>query len=101
LVARQQEFLTPNWSDRFKTSYAARSPERQRECDRTIMALVKRETSSGLRVKPIVPAKFYLEARLSSGDRVIFRVADQVIYFVDVVSHDDIDRYSRAPKQVR
>jgi hypothetical protein len=32
---------------------------------------------------------------------VIFRTADQVIYFVDVVSHDDIERYSRAPKQVR
>ena len=65
------------------------------------MALIKRESSSGLRIKPIMPTKYYVEARLNSGDRLIFRTADQVIYFVDIVSHDDIDRYSRRPKQVR
>ncbi len=98
-MARQQEFLTASWSDRFKASYAALASDRQRECDRTIMALIKRESSSGLRIKPILPAKYYFEARFNSGDRLIFRMAGQDIYFVDIVSHDDIDRYGRAPKR--
>ena len=63
------------------------------------MALIKRESSSGLRVKPIQPEKYYLEARISSGDRIVFRVEGGTIYFVDVVSHDDIGRFGRRPKR--
>jgi hypothetical protein len=89
--------LTAHWSARFRKSYAALAADRQRECDRTIMALIRRESSAGLRVKPILPAKYYLEARLNSGDRIVFRTSADAIHFEDVVSHDDIARYSRAP----
>lgn len=47
-----------------------------------------------MRVKPILPGRFYSEARISSGDRLIFRVGDGVLHLIDVVSHDDIVRYS-------
>ena len=46
-----------------------------------------------MRVKPILPGKIYNEARIASGDRLIFRVAEGVLHLIDVVTHDDIARY--------
>lgn len=62
------------------------------------MALIKQTSSSGLRIKPIQPAKYYLEARINSGDRIIFRLAEGTVFFVDVVTHDDISRYAKRPR---
>ena len=97
-MARQQTFLAAIWSDAWKASYAKLSAERQIACDETAMALIKQISSSGLRIKPIQPAKYYLEARINSGDRIIFRVAEGTIFFVDIVAHDDISRYSKRPR---
>ena len=46
-------------------------------------------------MKPIQPEKHYLEARLNSGDRIVFRIEGETVFFVDVVKHDDIERYGR------
>jgi mRNA-degrading endonuclease RelE of RelBE toxin-antitoxin system len=97
-VARKQVFLPAEWSDRWKESYAGLSSERQKTCDSAALALIKQETSSGLRVKPIHPDKYYWEARLNSGDRIIYRIEAGTIFFIDVVKHDDIYRYARRPK---
>jgi hypothetical protein len=97
-VARKQTFLATIWSDLWKESYARLSSERQAACDETAMALIKQITSSGLRIKPIQPAKYYLEARINSGDRIVFRLEAGTILFVDVVSHDDISRYGKRPR---
>jgi len=97
-VAEKQTFLTAVWSETWKESYAALSADRQRLCDQSAIALIKRESSSGLRIKPIQPDKYYLEARLNSGDRIVFRIGGGTIYFIDVVKHDDIDRYGRRPR---
>jgi len=95
-MGRRQTFLSAFWSERWKSSYGGLTPERQESCDRAVLALIKRETPPGLRVKPIQPEKYYLEARISGGDRVIFRVEAEAIYFVDIVTHDDIQRYGRS-----
>lgn len=97
-MPRKQVFLEAKWSDRFKASYAKLSPERQAACDRAAIALIKRDASSGLRVKPIQPDKYFLEARINTGDRIIFRVSSETIFFIDVVDHDHISRYGRRPK---
>lgn len=65
------------------------------------MALIKGTDAPGLNVKPILPDKHYLEARISSGDRLVFRVEQHAILFIDVVKHDDIGRYGRRPRQPR
>jgi hypothetical protein len=65
------------------------------------MALIKGTDAPGLNVKPIAPEKHYLEARISSGDRIVFRLEQRAIFFVDVISHDDIGRYGRRPRQAR
>jgi hypothetical protein len=97
-VARKQAFLPAFWSERWKESYAGLSAERQKDCDSAALALIKQEKSSGLRVKPIHPEKYYLEARVNGGDRIIFRIEAGTILFVDVVKHDDISRYGRRPR---
>jgi hypothetical protein len=65
------------------------------------MALIRGGDAPGLNVKPILPDKHYLEARISSGDRIVFRLEQRAIFFVDVVKHDDISRYSRRPPRAR
>ncbi len=97
-MAEKQTFLQAIWSEVWKESYAALSSERQRSCDNAAMALIKRESSSGIRVKPIQPEKYYSEARINRGDRIVFRLEGGLIYFVDVVKHDDIGRYGRRPR---
>lgn len=97
-MAEKQTFLQAVWSEEWKEAYAALRADRQRPCDRAAIALIKRESSSGLRVKPIQPDKYHFEARVNSGDRIIFRVDGGTIYFIDIVKHDDIDRYGRRPR---
>ena len=97
-MAEKQTFLQAVWSEAWKESYASLSADRQRSCDHAAMALIKRDSSPGTRVKPIQPDKYYFEARINSGDRIIFRVEGGTIFFIDVVRHDDIDRYGRRPR---
>ena len=98
-MAARQTFLTVQWSEQWKKSYSRLGPERQAACDRAAIALVKGETSPGLRVKPIRPQNHYLEARLNQGDRIVFRVEGGTIFFVDVISHDEIARYGKRNKR--
>lgn len=62
------------------------------------MALIKGTDAPGLNVKPILPDEHYLEARISSGDRIVFRFDQGAILFLDIVKHDDIGRYGRRPR---
>jgi hypothetical protein len=100
-MGRAQVFLAATWSERWKESYAGLPAERQLACDAAAMALIKQQLSPGLRVKPILPDKFYLEARINSGDRIVFRIEGGAVLFVDVVKHDDIVRYGKRPKLAR
>ena len=96
-MGQKQVFLTAEWSEQWKSSYAHLSTDRQAACDKAAIALIKRTSSPGLHIKPIHPDKYYSEARLNSGDRIVFRVEEGTIFFVDVVKHDDISRYGKRP----
>ena len=97
-MARKQTFLSAEWSDPWKENYAKLSAERQAACDGATIALIKQTFSPGLRVKPIQPGKYFLEARINSGDRIVFRLEEGVILFIDVVTHDEISRYGKRPR---
>lgn len=98
-MARKQTFLTAEWSEQWKERYAELSTERQTACDKAAIALIKRDSSPGLHIKPIHPDKHYSEARINSGDRIVFRIEQNTIFFVDVVKHDDISRYGKRPRK--
>jgi mRNA-degrading endonuclease RelE of RelBE toxin-antitoxin system len=100
-VSPRQPFLNAVWLETWKASYGRLSTDRQKACDEAAISLIKQTESTGLRVKPIQPEKYYFEARINSGDRIVFRIEGGTIYFFDVVKHDDIDRYGRKPRQPR
>jgi hypothetical protein len=97
-MPRKQTFLTAVWAEQWKASYLELSAERQTACDEAAISLIKQSSSPGLHIKPIHPEKYYLEARINSGDRIVFRVEAGTIYFVDIVKHDDIGRYGKKRK---
>ncbi|MGH7575570.1 MAG: hypothetical protein ACREM1_10670 [Longimicrobiales bacterium] len=97
-MARKKQFLAAEFSDRFKESYAALTHERQKGTDKVILALMKQEVTPGMRVKPVEPEKYYREARVNDGDRLIHRIDGERLWVVDVVAHDDIGRYGKPIK---
>jgi Txe/YoeB family toxin of Txe-Axe toxin-antitoxin module len=98
-MPRKQELLTAEWSEPWKLSYAQLSHDRQAACDKAAISLIKRAASPGLHIKPIHPDKYYFEARINTGDRIVFRVEEDTILFVDVVKHDDISRYGKRARK--
>jgi mRNA-degrading endonuclease RelE of RelBE toxin-antitoxin system len=94
-VARRQKFLAAEFSKRFEKSYAGLTVAQQNGVDRAVIALLKRKPTPGMRVKPIQPEKYYAEARINDGDRLIHRIDGGTLWVVDIVPHDDIDRYGR------
>lgn len=94
-MARGKGFLAAAWSSRWDRSYTALSHDRQKGADKVAIALIKQEVTPGMRVKPIEPDKFYNEARINDGDRLIFRIDQGTVWFVDVVTHDDIGKYGK------
>jgi len=47
-------------------------------------------------IKPVEPEKYYTEARVNDGDRVIHRIEAGKVWLVGIVAHDDIGRYGKA-----
>jgi hypothetical protein len=97
-VPERPAVATATWTEQWLRSYTKLSTDRQASCDRVVIALIKATDSPGINVKPILPDKYYLEARISSGDRIAFRLEQSALFFVDVVKHDDIERYPRRPR---
>ncbi len=91
----RQEFLAAEFSRRFEKSYAGLTAAQERGADKAVIALLKRKPTPGMRIKPIQPDKFYDEARINDGDRLAHRIEKRPLWVVDVVPHDDIDRYGR------
>jgi hypothetical protein len=94
-VARRQEFLAAELSKRFEKSYAGLTVAQQNGVDKALMALLKRKPTPGMRIKPIQPEKYYDEARINDGDRLVHRIESGTLWVVDIVAHDDIDGYGR------
>jgi hypothetical protein len=94
-VARRKPFLGAEWSKRWDRSYEKLTHEQQKGVDRVAIALIKQQPTPGMRIKPIEPEKYYYEARVNEGDRLIHRIDASKVWFVDIVAHDDIDRYGK------
>jgi len=96
-LARKHAFLNAEFTERWKESYQSLQSPEQNGTDKAVIALLKQKPTPGMRVKPIEPDKYYYEARISDGGRLIHRTHEGTIYFIDIVSHDDIEKYSRFP----
>ena len=71
-MARKQGFLAADFSKQCDETYAAMQHQQQSGAD-----------------------KYYNEARINDGDRLVHRIERGTVYFVDIVSHDLIAKYCR------
>ena len=97
-MARKHPFLAADFSEQWEESYAKLQIQQRNGTDKVVMALIKEEPTPGMRIKPIEPEKFYNEARCTDADRVIHRIENGTVLFVDIVPHDHIDKYGRRAK---
>lgn len=93
-MTRERRELEVSYGKRFEQRLRELPEARRTPCLRVIEALARQEPTPGMRVKPILPGRFYSEARISSGDRLVFRTSQGVLHLIDIVTHDDIVRYS-------
>lgn len=94
-MARTQRFFKADFSDQWEKSYPRFQAAEQKGIDKVVVTLLKSEITPGMRIKPIEPEKYFNEARVNDGDRVVHRIADGTVYFVDIVAHDEIEKYGR------
>ena len=60
--------------------------------------LIQDRAHPSLNAHHIEPDKYYWEAYVNRGDRLIYIPEGTVLILVDVVHHDDIKRYSKRPR---
>lgn len=82
-----------NLTRQFQKSYRDLETRLQKQCDRALRYLLEAPDHPGLNVKPILPSKVYWEARINRSDRLVFRPEGATAHIIDVVEHDDIERW--------
>ena len=92
-------FSTFETTRRFDASYSALNDQCKKQADKAIELLFNNPAHPGLAAHPIKPDKYYREAYLNRGDRIIYRAEGSHLVLVDIVKHDDIGRYGKAPAQ--
>ena len=94
-MARKQQFLSAEWTDRFRESYAKLQANEQKSVDHVCLAIIKGAVTPGMRRQPIGPEKYYNGARINGGDRIVHRITGGTVFFMDIVAHDQINEYGR------
>lgn len=93
-MARKHLFLNADFSERWNESYQSLQQAQRNGADKVVIALLKQMPTPGMRVKPVELDKYYYEARINDGDRIIHRTYAGTVYFIDIVTHDDIAKYA-------
>lgn len=91
-----EPFRTAERSKEFDRSYARLQKATRKQVEKTISLLFTNPAHPGLEAHPIRPDKYYWEAYVNRGDRLIYVPEGSHLFLVDVIPHDDIDRYGRA-----
>jgi len=97
-VARKQPFLGAAWSSRWDKSYQKLNHEQQKGVDKRCHRPAEATAYARDAHQTRGAGEVLHEARANDGDRVIHRIEDRKVWFVDIVVHDDIGRYGKALK---
>ena len=94
-MTRHRAFTRLEFMPRFNKSFQKLDHARQEQCGDALDQLLINPLPAGLHFKPILPTKTYWEARVNRSDRLIIAPEGSVAYIMDVVTHDEIGRWSK------
>jgi mRNA-degrading endonuclease YafQ of YafQ-DinJ toxin-antitoxin module len=84
---------------RFEKSVAKLQKEQRDQVKVRTKLLFDNPAHPSLKAHSIKPDKYYHEAYVNTGDRIIYIPEGSHLVLVDVVPHDDIGRYGKRPRQ--
>jgi hypothetical protein len=84
-------------TDQFRAAAQALDAKRQKQAEKAVSLLFDNPAHPGLNGHAIKPDKHFWEAYLNRSDRLIYVPDYPVLVLVDIVKHDDIGRYGKAP----
>lgn len=92
-------FQTLEITQQYKGAVAKLQDGTRRQVSARARLLFDNPAHPSLKAHSIKPDKHYWEAYVNRGDRIIYIPEGSHLVLVDVVSHDDISRYSKRPAQ--
>lgn len=90
-------FSTVRVTDQFRAAVQALDAKRQKQAAKAVAFLFANPAHPGLNAHPVKPDKHYWEAYLNRSDRLIYVPDHPLLVLVDIVKHDDIGKYGKAP----
>lgn len=90
-------FQTLEITGQYKEAVACLQPAVRKQVAARARLLFENPAHPSLNAHSIKPDKYYWEAYVNRGDRIIYIPAGSHLVLVDVVVHDDIKRYSKRP----
>lgn len=90
-------FKTLETTQQYKEAVANLQPAARKQVAAHARLLFENPAHPSLRTHSIKPDKYYWEAYVNRGDRIIYIPEGSHLVLIDVVSHDDIGRYARRP----
>ena len=92
-------FLTLEITEQFEKASNGLQKAARKQLVKRLGLLFQNPAHPSLNAHQIKPDKYYWEAYLNRSDRIIYIPAGSHLILVDVVTHDDIARYSKRPRQ--
>jgi mRNA-degrading endonuclease YafQ of YafQ-DinJ toxin-antitoxin module len=90
-------FQTLETTKQYKEAVASLQQAARKQVVARAKLLFENPAHPSLNAHSIKPDKHYWEAYVNRGDRIIYIPEGSHLVLVDVVSHDDIGRYSKRP----
>jgi mRNA-degrading endonuclease YafQ of YafQ-DinJ toxin-antitoxin module len=92
-------FQTLEITEQYKEAVASLQEATRKQVAARARLLFENPAHSSLKAHSIKPDKHYWEAYVNRGDRIIYIPEGSHLVLVDVVTHDEISRYSKRPPQ--
>lgn len=90
-------FQTLEITEQYKEAVAKLQPATRKQAAKRAKLLFENPAHPSLQTHSIKPDKYYWEAYVNLGDRIIYIPEGSHLVLIDIVAHDDINRYSKRP----
>jgi mRNA-degrading endonuclease YafQ of YafQ-DinJ toxin-antitoxin module len=91
-------FTAAERTRRYDKAVAGLQPNQRKQLQTRLKLLIQDPAHPSLNAHTVKPDKYYWEAYLNEGDRIIYHPRGSTLVLVDIVTHDEIGRYGRRPR---